>query len=168
MPVDDASIDMVFCQHGLQFFPDKPASLMEMRRLLKPGGQAVVTAWLAVPLFFEVVAESLRHHLGEAAALKAVKRFAWTNVPEILSLFLDARLACADALALPVARTLLADFATMRDELLSTPNEGALRDAGDAVIEKIVTEILDGVSDFRRNDVLVMPQEANLFVATRE
>jgi len=168
MPVDDDSIDLAFCQHGLQFFPDKQAALKELKRALKPGGQAVVTAWRAVPPFFEVVAESLHRHLNEAAAVKAVKPFSWTNVPEILGLFSDAGLICNDPVALPVARTLPADFRTMRDELLSTPNEDALREAGDAVIETIVAEVLGGVAQYRSNDVLVMPQEANLFVATAE
>ncbi len=56
----------------------------------------------------------------------------------------------------------------MRDELLSTPNEEALREAGEAVIEVIVNEILDGVAQYQTGDVLVMPQEANLFVAVAE
>lgn len=168
IPVDDNSVDLAFCQHGLQFFPDKPASLKEMRRVLNPGGTAVVTAWRAIPPFFEVVADSLRRHLDDSAALKAVKPFSWTNVQEILGLFRNAGYVCEDPVALPVARKLPADFKTMRDELLSTPNEGALRDAGDSVIETIVTEVLDGVVQYRSSDVLVMPQEANLFVATAE
>jgi ubiquinone/menaquinone biosynthesis C-methylase UbiE len=33
----DESVDAVLCQQGLQFFPDKPLALREMRRVLKRG-----------------------------------------------------------------------------------------------------------------------------------
>lgn len=46
MPLDDASFDLVTCEQGLQFFPDHAAGLGEMRRVLAPGGRAVVSCWL--------------------------------------------------------------------------------------------------------------------------
>jgi ubiquinone/menaquinone biosynthesis C-methylase UbiE len=38
MPLPDASFDIVYCQLGLQFFPDRAAALREMHRVLAPGG----------------------------------------------------------------------------------------------------------------------------------
>ncbi len=37
MPLPDDAYDVVLCQLSLQFFPDKPAALKEMRRVLAPG-----------------------------------------------------------------------------------------------------------------------------------
>ena len=45
MPLPDSSFDMVFCQHGLQQFPDRPAALHEMRRVLMPGGRLGLCVW---------------------------------------------------------------------------------------------------------------------------
>jgi ubiquinone/menaquinone biosynthesis C-methylase UbiE len=45
MPLEDGSFDLVVCQQGLQFFPDLAAGLSEMRRVLVPGGRAVVSTW---------------------------------------------------------------------------------------------------------------------------
>ena len=47
MPLPDAAFDIVLCQQGLQQFPDRPAALREMRRVLQPGGR--LTPYLAVP-----------------------------------------------------------------------------------------------------------------------
>jgi ubiquinone/menaquinone biosynthesis C-methylase UbiE len=42
------AFDVAFCQQGLQFFPDRPSALREMRRVLKPGGRAVIAVWAAI------------------------------------------------------------------------------------------------------------------------
>jgi ubiquinone/menaquinone biosynthesis C-methylase UbiE len=39
------SFDAVLCQQGLQFFPDRAAALLEMRRVLKPSGRAAIAVW---------------------------------------------------------------------------------------------------------------------------
>jgi|SRR5665213_957220 len=48
VPVPDESFDLVTCQQGLQFFPDRPAALAEMRRALRPGGQLGIAVWCAI------------------------------------------------------------------------------------------------------------------------
>jgi len=44
---EDDSFDVALCQHGLQFFPDRPAAATEMRRVARPGGTAVISTWPA-------------------------------------------------------------------------------------------------------------------------
>jgi len=46
--VPDDAFDVVTCQQGLQFFPDRPAALAEMRRALRPGGQLGIATWCAI------------------------------------------------------------------------------------------------------------------------
>jgi len=48
LPIEPDSVDAIACQQGLQFFPDKVAALKEMRRVLAPGGRAVVSVWTQV------------------------------------------------------------------------------------------------------------------------
>jgi SAM-dependent methyltransferase len=43
----DDSFDAVLCQHGLQFFADTQAAVLEMRRVARPGGIAVTSTWAA-------------------------------------------------------------------------------------------------------------------------
>jgi len=45
LPFEDASFDVVFCQFGAMFFPDRTAGYAEARRVLKPGGRFVFTVW---------------------------------------------------------------------------------------------------------------------------
>lgn len=43
----DSVVDVVLCQQGVQFFPDRGAAVGEMRRVLRPGGTAAVAVWVA-------------------------------------------------------------------------------------------------------------------------
>ena len=39
LPLPDDRFDVTFCQQAFQFFPDKPAALAELARVLAPGGR---------------------------------------------------------------------------------------------------------------------------------
>lgn len=41
----DASFDVVACQFGVMFFPDKPRAFAEVRRVLRPGGTFLFNTW---------------------------------------------------------------------------------------------------------------------------
>ena len=89
MDVPDATFEVVLCQQGLQFFPDKPAAVREMKRVLMPNGRVAVASWLSLselPEFraLNEVAErhvgpisDSRHSFGDGQAMKALleKRF---------------------------------------------------------------------------------------------
>jgi SAM-dependent methyltransferase len=45
LPFESATFDMVLCQFGVMFFPDKPTAFSEMRRVLTPNGSCLVSAW---------------------------------------------------------------------------------------------------------------------------
>jgi len=43
--LDDATFDVVACQFGVMFFPDKQRSYSEVLRVLKPGGKYIFNCW---------------------------------------------------------------------------------------------------------------------------
>jgi SAM-dependent methyltransferase len=49
LQLGDASVDVAFCQQGLQFFSDRPAAAREMLRVLRPGGTLGVAVWTSSP-----------------------------------------------------------------------------------------------------------------------
>jgi SAM-dependent methyltransferase len=44
---DADRFDVVLCQHGLQFFPDRAAAAAEMHRVARTGGTAMMSTWAA-------------------------------------------------------------------------------------------------------------------------
>jgi ubiquinone/menaquinone biosynthesis C-methylase UbiE len=79
---DDERFDLVTCHQGLQFFPDKPAAVREMRRVLATSGRVAIGVWRTIddtPMMRELhrVAErhlgpiaDVRHSFGDAEALR--------------------------------------------------------------------------------------------------
>jgi ubiquinone/menaquinone biosynthesis C-methylase UbiE len=54
LPFEDDSFDLVVCQYGLMFLPDKQKGFSEARRVLKPGGKYIFATWDRtdnIPLF---------------------------------------------------------------------------------------------------------------------
>jgi ubiquinone/menaquinone biosynthesis C-methylase UbiE len=45
LPFEVASFDIVCCQFGAMFFPDRVAGYAEARRVLKPGGRFIFSVW---------------------------------------------------------------------------------------------------------------------------
>ena len=45
LPFDEASFDVVVCQFGVMFFPDRAGAYAQARRVLRPGGTFLFNAW---------------------------------------------------------------------------------------------------------------------------
>ncbi|MEM5365918.1 class I SAM-dependent methyltransferase [Paraburkholderia azotifigens] len=45
LPFDEGSFDLVVCQFGAMFFPDRPHAYSEMRRVLRSGGVLLFNVW---------------------------------------------------------------------------------------------------------------------------
>lgn len=69
MPFATSTIQVVLCNQGLQFFPDRDGVLTEIRRVLSPGGRLAVAVWgrLEVNPWPSAMAEAVGEFLGDEA-----------------------------------------------------------------------------------------------------
>jgi ubiquinone/menaquinone biosynthesis C-methylase UbiE len=128
------AFDAVLCQQGLQFFPDRPAALREMRRVLKPGGRAAMAVW----------AELDRNQIFAAfhAALRA-------TAPDALADLITAPFSWPSGAALKSA----AENAGFRDVRLSTPSLPMVLEGGveQAVQSFAATPVSPGVAELAQD-----------------
>lgn len=91
LPCLDGACDVVLCQHGLQFFPDRAGAVREMRRVLTPGGRAVVIVLQALARHpvFQALMESVARHLSLPVS-DVMTPFALCDAEELRTLFAAA------------------------------------------------------------------------------
>jgi SAM-dependent methyltransferase len=69
LPFEDGAFDLVFCQMGMQFFPDRARAVAEMWRVLAPGGRVALTTWRGLDRhpFPAALARAVQERVGSPA-----------------------------------------------------------------------------------------------------
>ena len=167
----DASYDVVICQHGLQFFPDRAAGAREMRRVLADGGRAIVACWQSLDhqTFFATLMRSIARHLnvteaetaqpftlGEPDVLRDMLETAgFTNV-DMQKHVIDARFPQ------PEKFVRLSAGAGAAAAVMPDVYEGIDLEA---LVAKVLVDVKADLDRYREGDVLRFPMPANLAVA---
>jgi ubiquinone/menaquinone biosynthesis C-methylase UbiE len=88
LPFSDKTFDLVLCQQGLQFFPDRLVSSKEMHRVLVPGGRLALSVWSSIGKCpgFQSLAVALGNHIGSEAAAFMQSPFSLANESDLRSL----------------------------------------------------------------------------------
>jgi ubiquinone/menaquinone biosynthesis C-methylase UbiE len=165
LPFEDGEFDLAFCQQGLQFFPDKPKALAEIRRVLRPNGTLYLTCWRTVSPFFQKVSDSLQQRVNEKTAKQALGPYAFRDGDLIASLLKEAGFGIADVSSLIIDRHLAPAHDAIRKEILAQPFEKALLDSGTATIDAIVADVETALESYRDGETITVPQEVSLFQA---
>lgn len=162
MPISDQEFDVVLCQHGLQYFPDRSAALKEMHRVLGEQGRLTLSVWRPVKFNagHAVFADVLEHRLNAEAAATRRAPFNLSDRNELRALVTDAGfndvLAC---LTTRVARFASAE-AMIRIMMAGTPLGAAMDESDPDVLQTVINEVTEGLSEFVDDLGLAIPMQA--------
>lgn len=92
MPLPDSSFDIVFCQHGLQFFSDRIAGLREMHRVLSSGGTLALEVGGSIDRnpYVRSLTDALARHVNVEAASVAARICSLGSAEELEQLLRQA------------------------------------------------------------------------------
>ncbi len=92
LSAETGAFDVALCQQGLQFFPDRPGALREMKRVLKPGGRLVIAVWTAIERnqLFAAIQTALRATTTPELADLINAPFSWYSADELKTTVEDA------------------------------------------------------------------------------
>jgi len=165
MNLPNAAFDVVFCQQGLQFFPDRPAALCEMRRVLMPNGRAVLSVWRIMGVYHAAVMDALRAHVGAEVAARFSASRVVPDADELDRLAVDAGFrdvaieACRMNTRLPaVDRFVLAHLA-------ATPVAGAVAAASVDARSAVADHVRLALRAYADGDGVTIPDESNVVTA---
>jgi ubiquinone/menaquinone biosynthesis C-methylase UbiE len=171
MPFSDATFDVVLCQLGLQFFPDRPQALREMRRVLVPRGRLLLSVFGPIEHnpATHALAGALERHLGtDAAAIKRAEH-GLAETQELRDMATSAGFAVVridtvthevhfpsprEYVHIQLAATPLATFMRQR------PREQQVR-----VTAAVVADVAVALQSHIRDGELVFPQECHILTA---
>ncbi|TMJ52541.1 MAG: methyltransferase domain-containing protein [Alphaproteobacteria bacterium] len=172
LPFPAKSVDVVFCQLGLQFFPDRPLALREMRRVLRPGGRVGLSVYSAIertPAAYAFV-QALDQHLGASASRTKRAEHVFPDPEEIKSLLSEVGFHHVDVATV----TKQIEFPSMLDyvrfQLIATPMAALLRDKSpterDRAIHAMATDAASRIDPaMLHNGKLSFPQKSHVAIA---
>jgi ubiquinone/menaquinone biosynthesis C-methylase UbiE len=174
LDLPDASFDLVVCQQGLQFFPDRAATAAEVHRVLTPGGRFVAAVWQSIERqpFWEPFSEIEARNLAPLGLSRDDVRipFSWGEADPIRELLEGAGFASIEL----STTTIQTDFAAETFvEDLEYPY-GALvhgfvedPDAFATFVAAVREQSRDLREQHRRGDRITFEMPANLVLARR-
>jgi SAM-dependent methyltransferase len=164
LPFPDGRFDAVTCQLGLQYLPDRPAGLAEMRRVLRRGGRLAVMVWGSIDRSpgFGALAGALERHIGDDAAAIMRAPFALCDPEEVQALLEGAGLAAVTVATQrgTVRFPSVSDF--VRYQCAGSPLAEPVGRAGDDARAGLVREMAEAVTHHVDAQGLAFPIEAVL------
>jgi SAM-dependent methyltransferase len=166
MPLPDATFDVVVCQQGLQFFPEKPAALSEMRRVLRRGGRLTLSCWRSIEHTpgYLVLEQALARRIGPEKA--ALPPFSFGDAGAIRGLvvgagFREIKLRAEAKMlrfrsAEHLVRALVGGAPTMM---------GALTGQGEGVLDAIIAEVTEATKHYVDDEGWATPAVSHIVTA---
>lgn len=175
LDLPDDAFDAVYCQQGLQFFPDRAAGVGEMRRVLRTGGSAVIATWRGLeeqPLYAALAEAEKRNlaaaevpvdqsdldapfSLGDPDELRALLIGAGFDNVTVESATITARFADADHFV----RRMEYAYAAVVPQFVDDP------DAFAAFVAAVERDTATAIDNFRHADEIVVGVHTNIAVA---
>jgi ubiquinone/menaquinone biosynthesis C-methylase UbiE len=172
LPFPDSAFDVVLCQLGLQFFPDRPAALREIRRVLVPAGRLALNVFGLIEHnpATHALANALDRHVGPEASVAKRTEHALADTEELHTLvsgvgFRDVVIRTARKL---VRFPSPADY--VRVQLAATPLASLIAQQDDAREDRLVGALIEDVgaalTPYLGADGLTFPQEVHTVLAS--
>jgi ubiquinone/menaquinone biosynthesis C-methylase UbiE len=172
LPFPDSSFDVVLCQLGLQFFPDRPLALREMRRVLVPPGRIGLSVFSAIERTpgAHAFANALDNCLGRNASSIKRAEHIFSKATEVEELMSNGGFEQIKVTTVAVQITFPSVLDYVRFQLIATPMAGLLHGRGanerDNIIGLVAADTRSSVDpQWLQGERFSFPQESFVAIA---
>ena len=169
LPYADQEFDLVVCQQGFQFFPDRVQAVKEIHRVLKPGGRVGITVWSSIGASpgYLAIANALGKTVGASAAGLLDELFAFPSSDEVGRCFADGGFpdATVDSLEIDAVFRSAEEFTraiAVGSIMRRTPTQFS-----EETLDLMAAEVAAEMAQYLGDIGLVFPMQAHLMTATK-
>ena len=167
MPLPDAAFDVVLCQQGLQFMPDKARAMAEMARVMKPDGRLALSVWKTRAPIGAAFATVLDRHFGAGTTAPWELIYSLGDRNYLHDLAKGAGLRQAHiALDVKFARHPEPE-AFITGAIAGSPIAETMADLPEAEHTRLIKEIVAELADFHDDDGLASPAQCLTLTARK-
>jgi ubiquinone/menaquinone biosynthesis C-methylase UbiE len=143
LPFPSGHFDVVLCQLGLQFFPDQPKALREMRRVLRGPGRAALSVYSPIERTpgANAFVRALDEVLGPAASQIKRGEHSFADPAQLEKLLRGAGFGDVDVQAVEQTIVFPSVLDYVRFQLLATPMTVLLKDKAEPDRDAILSSV---------------------------
>jgi ubiquinone/menaquinone biosynthesis C-methylase UbiE len=167
LPFADASYEVVCCQLGLQYFPDRKAALSEMHRVLIPAGRLVVMVWREIDRApgFAALATALGRTISSDAEALMRAPFGLGEAAELSGLLEEAGFTDVSVQAATGSVHFVSPAIFVQSYVGGSPLAGMVAAGPGSAYQELVRDVEMKLEPFTHRDGLAFPIEAHLALA---
>ena len=165
----DQELDLVVCQHGFQFFPDRVQVVKEIHRVLKPGCRVGIAVWSTIDKFpgYLALVHALERRVGSSAAALMDDLSVLSDSNEVSRLFADGGFPDADV----VTQTNDVVFSSAEEFTRAIAVGSIMRRTptqfSEETLDLMAADVAAETAPYQGEDGLRFPMEAHLLTARK-
>ena len=170
LPFDDSSFDLVVCQFGVMFYPDKVQGNREARRVLRDGGRYLTAIW-----------DRIDRNALSNQAYQAMQRLFPDNPPQFMVRgpfsyyepeWIERDLCAAGFDSIEIETVTLASRSASAEDgarglVYGSPMGVELEEYGPGALDRVFEAVRDSAGRYNGPDGFEAPMVAHIVTATR-
>jgi len=164
LPFPDRTFDVVLCQQGLQFFPERQKALREMRRVLVAGGRAALSVWTGASPYFMALRDGLAQYISSEAAASTEAAFSLPDAAELRGLLEAAGYRDVSVHNVRMTLRLPPPDEFLLPHLSSLPVAGPVATASEESRAALIAHMKENTREYVDGYGLAVPQEVNVAI----
>ena len=170
LPYENDRFDYVFCQQGMQFFPEPQQVLKEMHRVLKPGGRLALNIMRSIrhnPAF-KILSDELEKHVGENAGSMMRAPFPEWDQKKIRNMVEDAGFRDISLHLEIISMRFPSSEEFLRREAASSPLAGEMESLAGETRNKLIDHLHESLEPYQDDKGVVFPMETMMIIAEKQ
>ena len=167
LPSNDATFDVLFCQQGFQFFPDKAHALRDMYRVLIPGGRLALSVWRSIPYnpYLRALPDALERHVSPEVATSMHAVCGLGDAEALRALLTESGFRNVRIHVVILTMQHPSPAAFIPGPLSALPFAGARQALAPEAQAALVNHIVETLQPYTDDEGLAVPMEAHIAIA---